>query len=140
VADHEAYARRFGCARIMHATDGALRLGIERVIRGEELVRIDDDLTVIPTPGHTRGHMLLLYRKKFLFTGDHLSWSPAKQTLTAFRDVAWYSWPEQTRSMAKLLEHRFEWVLPGHGRIHYDTAEAMNGHLRRCVEWMEATP
>jgi len=32
---------------------------------------IDCDLLVIPTPGHTRGHVVFLYRKKFLFTGDH---------------------------------------------------------------------
>jgi len=39
-------------------------------------------------------------------------WSPDEQTLTAFRDVCWYSWPEQTRSMERLLGYRFEWVLP----------------------------
>jgi glyoxylase-like metal-dependent hydrolase (beta-lactamase superfamily II) len=100
---------------------------------------LDEDLTLIPTPGHTRGHMLLLYRNKFLFTGDHLAWSPTKETLTAFRSVAWYSWPEQTRSMMKLRDYRFEWVLPGHGRIHEDTPEAMRAHLERCIEWMTAT-
>jgi hypothetical protein len=52
----------------------------------------------------------------------------------------WYSWPEQTRSMERLLTHTFEWVLPGHGRIHHDAAPAMRDHLRRCVEWMKATP
>jgi len=38
--------------------------------------------------------------------------------------------------MERLLGHRFEWVLPGHGRIHQDTPEAMHAHLRSCVEWM----
>jgi glyoxylase-like metal-dependent hydrolase (beta-lactamase superfamily II) len=123
----------------MHEADGAVRLGVERVIEGEEEARLDDDLQVIPTPGHTRGHQVLLYREKFLFTGDHLAWSPAKRTLTAFREVNWYSRPEQTRSMEKLLRYRFEWVLPGHGRIHHDTSEAMREHLRRCVEWMRST-
>jgi hypothetical protein len=41
--------------------------------------------------------------------------------------------------MEKLLGRRFEWVLPGHGRIHEDTADAMQGHLRRCIEWMHKT-
>jgi glyoxylase-like metal-dependent hydrolase (beta-lactamase superfamily II) len=139
VADHAAFAKEFGCERLMSEADGAVRLGIERVIEGEEDARLDDDLLVIPTPGHTRGHQVLLYREKFLFTGDHLAWSPAKRTLTAFRNVNWYSRSEQTRSMEKLLRYRFEWVLPGHGRIHHDTSDAMREHLRRCVEWMRST-
>ncbi len=140
VADHERFARRFGCTRIMHADDGASRHGVERLIEGREAVRLDDDLVIIPVPGHTRGHMLLLYKNRFLFTGDHLAWSPNRETLTAFRSVAWYSWAEQTRSMRKLLDYDFEWVLPGHGRIHGDTPEAMRSHLKRCIRWMEQTP
>lgn len=140
VADHAAFARHFGGARVMHAADGAARLGVERVLEGEDAVRLDEDLLVIPTPGHTRGHMVLLYRDQFLFTGDHLAWSPAHETLTAFRSANWYSWPVQTRSMERLLDYRFEWVLPGHGRMRHDTAEEMHAHLRRCVEWMRRTP
>jgi glyoxylase-like metal-dependent hydrolase (beta-lactamase superfamily II)/ferredoxin len=140
VADHARFAKKFGCERLMHAADGAARYAVERVIEGEDAVRLDDDLTIIPTPGHTRGHMLLLYKNRFLFTGDHLAWSPTKETLTAFRSVAWYSWPEQTRSMMKLRDYQFEWVLPGHGRIHQDTPPRMRAHLERCIEWMKATP
>jgi glyoxylase-like metal-dependent hydrolase (beta-lactamase superfamily II)/ferredoxin len=138
VADHQRFAERFGCRRIMHAADGASRLNIETIIEGTDPVAIDDDLLAIPTPGHTRGHVVLLYKKRFLFTGDHLAWSPKRKTLTAFRSVAWYSWPEQTRSMEKLLQYDFEWVLPGHGDIHHDTADAMHTHLERCVAWMKS--
>ena len=137
VADHRLFRERFDCERVMHVDDGADRLGLERVIEGTEPVELDDDLLVIPTPGHTRGHVVFLYRKKFLFTGDHLAWSPRRQTLTAFRSVAWYSWPEQTRSMEKLLSYRFEWVLPGHGDIHNAGADAMHEHLQRCISWMK---
>ena len=140
VAEHDRYARHFGATRLMHRDDGAARLGVETVIEGEDDSRIDDDLVVIPTPGHTRGHAVLLYREKYLFTGDHLAWSPVRQTLTAFRSVCWYSWTEQTRSMERLLDYRFEWVLPGHGRIHHDEPDRMRAHLQRCVEWMKATP
>lgn len=137
VADHELFRKRFDCERVMHADDGAARLGIEHVIRGTEPVPLDDDLLVIPTPGHTRGHVVFLYRNKFLFTGDHLAWSPNRQTLTAFRSVAWYSWPEQIRSMEKLLSYRFEWVLPGHGDMHHTSVQTMHDELERCVEWMK---
>lgn len=137
VADHNLFAERFGCKRLMHAADGARRLGLEEVIEGEEELKLDDDLVVIPTPGHTRGHAVFLYKRKFLFTGDHLAWSPEKQTLTAFRSVAWYSWPEQTRSMEKLLQYDFEWVLPGHGDIHHASARNMRIHLETCLRWMK---
>jgi glyoxylase-like metal-dependent hydrolase (beta-lactamase superfamily II)/ferredoxin len=140
IADHAKFAKRFGCTRIMHAADGARSEGMEHIIEGDEEVALDETLRVIPVPGHTRGHAVLLYRDKYLFTGDHLAWSPSRETLTAFRSVAWYSWKEQTRSMERLLKHRFEWVLPGHGRIHADTPEGMRAHLERCIEWMQRTP
>jgi glyoxylase-like metal-dependent hydrolase (beta-lactamase superfamily II)/ferredoxin len=137
IADHARFRERFNCTRIMHARDRAARFRIERIVEGDEPVRLDDDLTVVPTPGHTRGSQVLLCRDKFLFTGDHLAWSPARETLTAFRSACWYSWEEQTGSMEKLLDYSFEWVLPGHGRIHHDTADAMHAHLEGCVEWMK---
>jgi len=137
IAAHQLFHKKFGCERLMHADDGARRLGLEQVVQGEQPVQLDDDLLVIPTPGHTRGHVVFLYKKKFLFTGDHLAWSPERQTLTAFRSVAWYSWPEQIRSMEKLLDYQFEWVLPGHGDTHHDSVENMHAHLQRCISWMK---
>lgn len=138
IADHARFAEHFGCRRIMHAEDGADRRGMETVLRGEESLSLDDDLVAIPVPGHTRGHVVLLYRNKFLFTGDHLAWSPNRQTLIAFRNACWYSWSEQIKSMRKLLDYDFEWVLPGHGRIHHDSPANMRAHLERCLEWMKS--
>ena len=137
IADHAKFAEHFHCPRVMHEADGAAARGIERVICGADPLRIDDDLQLIPTPGHTRGHQVFLYRDKVLFTGDHLAWSPERQTLTAFRDVCWSSWTDQTRSMEKLLDYRFEWVLPGHGRIGHGAAEEMHKHLQGCVARMK---
>jgi glyoxylase-like metal-dependent hydrolase (beta-lactamase superfamily II)/ferredoxin len=137
VADHQRFAGRFGAERIMHADDGARRLGIEVVVESQSPFKIDDELLVIPTPGHTRGHAVLLYKNKFLFTGDHLAWSPARESLIAFRSACWYSWTEQIRSMEKLLDYDFEWVLPGHGRIHHASRESMKSHLEGCIDWMK---
>jgi glyoxylase-like metal-dependent hydrolase (beta-lactamase superfamily II)/ferredoxin len=137
IADHAKFAAHFHCPRVMHEKEGAASLGIERVITGTSPQRIDDDLELIPTPGHTRGHQLFFYRNKILFTGDHLAWSHERQTLTAFRDVCWYSWAEQTRSMEKLLAYPFEWVLPGHGRIGHGSAEEMHQHLEICIARMK---
>ena len=137
IADHARFAAHFGCPRLMHQADGAARLGIERVIAGDVPEALDSGLTLIPTPGHTRGHMVLHYRDRFLFTGDHLAWDPERATLEAFRDVCWYDWQQQTRSMARLLDYRFEWVLPGHGRIGHASAAEMRRHLHRCIAEMK---
>jgi glyoxylase-like metal-dependent hydrolase (beta-lactamase superfamily II)/ferredoxin len=138
IADHARFAAHFECPRIMHAGDGAAALGIEQILSGEETTRLDSELLVIPTPGHTRGHQLLLYRDRVLFTGDHLAWSPERETLTAFRSACWYSWREQIRSMTKLRDYEFEWVLPGHGRMHHAPEGEMREHLERCIRWMES--
>jgi glyoxylase-like metal-dependent hydrolase (beta-lactamase superfamily II) len=98
-------------------------------------LKFEKDLLVIPTPGHTRGHAVLLYRNKYLFTGDHLAYEDDR--LEAFRDVCWYSWREQTQSMKRLLDHSFEWVLPGHGRRGHNPADVMHRKLIECVKWME---
>jgi glyoxylase-like metal-dependent hydrolase (beta-lactamase superfamily II)/ferredoxin len=137
VADHERFHQKFACERVMHADDGAARLGAEQILKGDEPIQLSDDLLVIPTPGHTRGHVVFLYQHKFLFTGDHLAWSPDRQTLTAFRSVAWYSWPKQIESMERLAAYDFEWVLPGHGTLHHDTKQNMRYHLHSCINWMK---
>ncbi len=139
VADHAALAKRFGCERILHDRDvTAGTRDVERKLSGDDPISLAPDLVAIPVPGHTRGHAVLVYREKFLFTGDHLAWSPRRRALTAFRDACWYSWTEQIRSMEKLLDFRFEWVLPGHGwRWHAPSAEAMREEVRKCVTWMK---
>jgi glyoxylase-like metal-dependent hydrolase (beta-lactamase superfamily II)/ferredoxin len=139
VADHEAFARHFGCQRVLHERDvTASTRSVERKLSGPDPVRLDDDLVVIPTPGHTRGHAVLLYREKFLFTGDHLAWSSGRGGLIAFRDACWYSWEAQIRSMERLLDFPFEWVLPGHGAWHHAaSAAAMRVQLEGCIRWMK---
>jgi glyoxylase-like metal-dependent hydrolase (beta-lactamase superfamily II) len=141
VADHAAFRRKFGCERVLHEADVAGgTAGVERKLTGTEPVALAEDLLAIPTPGHTRGHSVLLYRNRFLFTGDHLAWSRRRQGLVAFRDACWYSWKEQTKSMERLLDFSFEWVLPGHGGWHHaDSPAAMRRELERCVRWMKET-
>jgi glyoxylase-like metal-dependent hydrolase (beta-lactamase superfamily II)/ferredoxin len=138
VADHDKFHERFGCSRVLHRDDVRTRTAaVERQPTGLDALTLDDCLVMIPTPGHTRGHAVFLYRDTFLFTGDHLAWSETRGHLYAFRSACWYSWPEQIKSMKRLLDYRFEWVLPGHGRpIHLD-ADAMHESLERCVAWME---
>jgi glyoxylase-like metal-dependent hydrolase (beta-lactamase superfamily II)/ferredoxin len=138
VADHEKFHRRFGCPRVLHKADVRHKTGaIEIQPEGENPVAIDPDVLMIPTPGHTRGHAVYLYRNRILFSGDHLAWDVDRQRLYAFRGACWYSWSEQIRSMKRLLNYRFEWVLPGHGRPIHLPADQMHEELGRCVDWMD---
>ena len=137
VADAALYARRFGADRIIHEHDRRAMEDAEIVVKGEAPLPVGVDFTVIPVPGHTRGHCVLHYREKFLFTGDHLEWDPDVDGLNAFRDYCWYDWNEQTRSMEKLLSRPFEWVLPGHGRRQKMPAARMHDELVRLIERMK---
>jgi glyoxylase-like metal-dependent hydrolase (beta-lactamase superfamily II) len=141
VADHAVFARTFGATRVLHAADVSHDTrDVERRIDGDAPRRIDDDLLAIPVPGHTRGSAALLYRDTYLFTGDHL-WADDDHPgeLEAGRGVCWYSWQEQTRSMERLLEHDFTWVLPGHGRrLQAQSPGAMRAAVERLTRRMRA--
>jgi glyoxylase-like metal-dependent hydrolase (beta-lactamase superfamily II)/ferredoxin len=136
LADQAKYARHFGCVRVMHAADAPAE--IERRIEGIEPVTLDPELLVIPTPGHTRGSACLLFRDAYLFSGDHVAWSESRRRIIGFRDACWYSWDRQIESMARLAGHRFEWILPGHGRRCHLSADRMAAEMARCVDWMRA--
>jgi glyoxylase-like metal-dependent hydrolase (beta-lactamase superfamily II)/ferredoxin len=140
VADHEKFHERFGCQRFLHRDDIRSRTAsVEVQPKGLDPFRVNDDFLMIPTPGHTKGHSVFLYREKFLFTGDHLAWDPDDERLIAFRNACWYSWSEQITSMSRLLDFSFEWVLPGHGRPVHLPADRMHHELERCVAWMRLT-
>jgi len=137
VADHEKWASHFDAERILHRDDVTRStLNVERVLTGRDAIKLDTDLLAIPTPGHTRGHTVLLYRDRYLFTGDHLWWSEANGSLHASSNVCWYSWAEQTGSMERLLNYEFEWVLPGHGRRVHLSSSLMREQLAGCIARM----
>lgn len=138
IADHRKYHDHFGGDRILHKDEiSAGTRDVEIQLSGTEPTQLDPDLLIIPVPGHTKGHTVLLYKNKFLFTGDHLAWSDSYQQLIAFRGVCWYSWSELLKSMRKLTNYRFEWVLPGHGRRYHADSEKMYQQLEKCIRWME---
>lgn len=138
VADAADFARRFGAMRIIHREDLQAQPDAEMVIEGAAAVRIAPEFKIIPTPGHSAGHCVLLFRDQYLFTGDHVWWSAASRTLDAWRLGCWHSWAKQTASMERLLEENFEWVLPGHGgRVCLPRGE-MRRELAALVERMRA--
>jgi glyoxylase-like metal-dependent hydrolase (beta-lactamase superfamily II) len=83
--------------------------------------------------------MALLYNEKFLFTGDHLWWDPETRTLDSPQRLVWRG-RVLLASIEKLLHHRFEWILAGHGdRIKLSSAE-MAEQLRALIERRQLQP
>jgi glyoxylase-like metal-dependent hydrolase (beta-lactamase superfamily II) len=139
VADSSKYARHFGCERILHVDDiGEQTRDVEIQIQGVTPVSLDEELLVLPVPGHTRGSSCLLYDGRYLFSGDHVAWSARLQQVYAFRSACWYDWEVQVESMLRLAEHDFAWILPGHGApCHFEHVE-MRREMQRCIRWMQA--
>ncbi len=143
VADHEKFAAHFQCDRILHKDDitsGTKDVEIQLTggdVFGSDIFEQSADVLIIAVPGHSKGHTVLLYKNKYLFTGDHLAWSEKLQHLVAFRDFCWYSFLEQIKSMQNLTDYTFEWILPGHGRRYHTDAKTMRQQMQKCVEWME---
>ena len=134
VADADRWAARFGATRIIHRLELASQPDAERVIDGREAVEVEPGFLAIPTPGHTRGHCVLLHDDQFLFTGDHIAWSRERQCLAASRDVCWHSWREQVKSVEKLDRYSFEWVLPGHGQRVRLPRNEMRHEMARLIQ------
>lgn len=140
VADHQKWHDHFGCDRILHQDEiSAGTRSVEIQILGSAPMQLAPDLLIIPVPGHTKGHTVLLYNQQFLFSGDHLAWSDDLGHLIAFRRACWYSWSELQTSMQKLATYEFEWVLPGHGRRYHSDRATMHQQMQHCLEWMTTT-
>jgi glyoxylase-like metal-dependent hydrolase (beta-lactamase superfamily II)/ferredoxin len=168
---HAQFAARFpGCRRVIGAADVNLRETPYAAATGDVELKLgngpgpmtldgapiaedalaDAEFAVFPQPGHTPGTLCLLYRGRFLFTGDHLSYSRRLGQIAAHRLQCWEDWERQCASVRRLVEWaeagrlRFAWILPGHGEWHRledaggapPTAVA----LKRGLEWMERQP
>jgi glyoxylase-like metal-dependent hydrolase (beta-lactamase superfamily II)/ferredoxin len=136
VADAARFAGHFNSRRVIHRDELPSQPGAEAVLDGSGPWPLAPGFLAIATPGHTKGHCALLFRDRFLFTGDHLDWDRDEQQLSASEDYCWYSWEQQTESMRKLAGYRFEWVLPGHGQKVRLPADAMREQLLRLADSM----
>ena len=134
VADAQKFAEHFSSQRIIHRQELRSQPGAEVVLDGDSAIAFSPDFLVVPTPGHTRGHCCLLYRNRYLFTGDHLDWDRTHLRLDASEEYCWYSWELQKPSLARLLDHSFEWILPGHGQRVFLPREQMRDALLRLLQ------
>lgn len=135
VADHRRFAAHFRCERILHEADRSHETAdVERLLTGTEPEALAPGLTLIPTPGHTRGSVCLHAEDRWLFTGDTLAAADDGTRLKIFRDATWYSTARLRQSLARLATLRFRWVLPGHGAPFTAPPEAMRQQLEALAD------
>ncbi len=138
VADADKYAAHFGAKRIIHRADAHALPSAEWIVDGTDAVQLAVDFLAVPVPGHTPGSMALLYRERFLFTGDHLWWNPQTRSLGAPTRLVWRK-RVLVDSIEKLLKHRFEWVLAGHGDRTWLPLDDMRSQLQALIERRRTT-
>jgi glyoxylase-like metal-dependent hydrolase (beta-lactamase superfamily II)/ferredoxin len=136
VADAASYAKHFESRRVIHRDELSSQPSAELVLDGDGPWELAPGFLAIATPGHTKGHCVLLVQDRYLFTGDHLDWDRDEHRLAASQDYCWHSWSQQAESMEQLANYQFEWVLPGHGqRVHLPAGE-MRRQVLSLAEWM----
>ncbi|WP_320674106.1 MBL fold metallo-hydrolase [Prochlorococcus sp. MIT 1341] len=120
VADHAYWAKAFNCERWIHQNDADAAPEAEKKVIGLADLPLGKNLSLIPTPGHTKGSMVALLgdQKQILFSGDHLWWNPKKGALIASKEYCWWDWNEQLKSVERLIGLDVSWILPGHGYAH----------------------
>ncbi|WP_405813528.1 MBL fold metallo-hydrolase [Streptomyces sp. NBC_01390] len=110
----------------------------DRWLREEELPFGEAALTVIPTPGHTRGHVVYLDRARgLLFSGDHVlpHITPSIGFELGGADLPLGDYLDSLRRMTTLTDAR---LMPAHGpaggSVHTRTEELLAHHDDRLTE------
>ena len=132
VAEAARYAKTFDATRIIHQADSAAMPDAEKIIKGKDVVQVEPEFACIPVPGHTAGSIVLLYKNRFLFSGDHLWWDRDLQQLGTPKNLVWNN-AQLEQSVKNLLNSSFDWVLPGHGERMHLPASKMKSALEQLV-------
>lgn len=135
VADHDKWAKRLSCDRILHINEVQSHTAdVEIKLEGQGPWSLNPDVDLIFTPGHTEGSVSLSYKPlKALFTGDHLAASHNGE-LTYFEKYNWYSVEKQVQNIHPFLQMDFLWILPGHGRrIKFENINEKNAAIEKLL-------
>lgn len=108
------YAERFGAPLWIHENDRSASPEATDILTGYEISEPIPGVTVIPIPGHTIGSVAFLIDGK-LFVGDSLNWEIEQKKLWTNPLRCWDDWDMQRRSLRRLQDFSFNWVLAGHG-------------------------
>jgi glyoxylase-like metal-dependent hydrolase (beta-lactamase superfamily II) len=108
------YAERFGARLWIHENDRSASPQATDILTGYAITEPIAGVTVIPIPGHTIGSVAFLVDER-LFVGDSLSWELDKSVLWTNPLRCWDDWDMQRRSLKRLRDFRFTFMLAGHG-------------------------
>lgn len=116
VGESAKYRQKFGSEVIVHEYDLECFPNAEIVVQGSDVSTMGSAFQIIPTAGHTEGHIMLLYRNHFLFSGDSLRHDLDTDKIETWNPYwTWYSYLEQANSIAELTKFNFSWILTSHG-------------------------
>lgn len=139
IGNSAQYAKHFNAKRIINKYD--LKSSIadaEIILDGIEDLEIDK-ARIIHTPGHTKGSQVLLWDKKYLFTGDHYAYRRKIKAFGSFNTACWYSWKEQISSVEKMKKFtNVEFIYPGHGRMGKIPKGDFSSIVEKSVLWMKS--
>jgi glyoxylase-like metal-dependent hydrolase (beta-lactamase superfamily II) len=105
-----------------------------RPVKPDVLLKEDDEiasLKVIPTPGHTPGHICLYQPGRLIFAGDALR-SDKKGNPIAMSKQMTLDIEEAWKSVRKIASLEFDILLPGHGApVIHDASKRVRQLLER---------
>lgn len=132
------YAKRFGARLWIHENDREASPEATDILTGYDVVEPVPGLTVIPIPGHTIGSVAFLIDEK-LFVGDSLNWLIDQKKLWTNPLRCWDDWDMQRRSLRRLRDFRFDYLLAGHGGSIGMPPDRMQAELATCLQALEDT-
>ncbi len=111
-------AKMFNAKRIIHEGDLDAIPDAEIVLHGNQpqVLADDKEFLAIPTPGHTEGSSMLLYKDTYLFSGDSLA-VHNKAFHVESPAWTWQDYETLIRSVSQLSQYKFSWILPDHGGL-----------------------
>lgn len=116
IGSYEKFREYFNAQTIFHEDDFNKHItSADITLSGEDDFILDEEVRIIPVAGHTKGHTVLLYKNRYLFTGDHLAYKAKGDYLYMFENYCWYDWNKQLDSLQKLLKYKFSHIYAGHG-------------------------
>jgi glyoxylase-like metal-dependent hydrolase (beta-lactamase superfamily II)/ferredoxin len=137
IGDSEKFAKYFGAKRIIQIYDSQ-KVSDAEIILDQKRTEINSAV-IVHTPGHTKGSQCLIWKGKYLFTGDHFAFIRRLGHFASFRKACWYDWTTQIKSIELLQDFKnVEWVLPGHGSRGQVQKGEFPDIIKKAVEWMHS--
>jgi glyoxylase-like metal-dependent hydrolase (beta-lactamase superfamily II) len=130
------YAEHFGARLWIHENDREASPEATDILTGYDITEPIPGVKVIPIPGHTIGSVAYLIDER-MFVGDSLNWLIDEKKLWTNPLRCWDDWDMQRRSLRRLQDFRFDFVLAGHGGSVGLPPERMQAELATCLDALD---